>query len=80
MMNFAQIPSKLVVQTQLLLSSNSKLQTVQASANGGWSKIPFEFVGLVCVPCMSPLVLNNVTETGVLQLWSSVDQKETSHQ
>jgi hypothetical protein len=32
-------------QTQLLLSSNSRLQTIQASTRGGWSKIPFEFVG-----------------------------------
>jgi hypothetical protein len=32
-------------QTRLLLSSNSRLHTLQARANGRWSDIPFEFVG-----------------------------------
>jgi hypothetical protein len=33
------------LQTQLLFSSSAKLQAVQSSANGGWSEIPFHFVG-----------------------------------
>jgi hypothetical protein len=33
------------LQTQLLLSSSSKVQNIRAWANGGWSEIPFEFVG-----------------------------------
>ena len=47
-------------QFQILLSSSSTLQSIQALANGDWSDIPFEFVGRDTLLLRFPITLRSV--------------------